>query len=212
MLAGLAGTLVDPGWRATVKRQIDDPGAGRRMGRGYGRVASLLEMDDPKLDLNKMIAAARRGAARAPTQLAARISRLVDETPDDRLERLMQSPARRMILEGVFWKMPQHLDRRRATGVNASVLWRIAGRPDGGTDDFRLVIADGSAHTVRGASDGPPPPVLTLTLDGVDLLKLASGGLDPMRGYFGGQIQLAGDIMFAAKLGGMFRVPATRTA
>ncbi len=124
----------------------------------------------------------------------------------------MKSPVRRMILEGLFWKMPQHVDRGRAVGVNASVLWRIAGRPDGGTDDFRLVISDGSARTERGESDEPPPPILTVTLDGVDLLKLASGGLDPMRGYFAGKIQLAGDIMFAAKLGGMLRVPATRPA
>ncbi|HWF71695.1 MAG TPA: SCP2 sterol-binding domain-containing protein [Solirubrobacteraceae bacterium] len=162
--------------------------------------------------MDKVIAAARRGAARAPAQLGEKITRLVDQTPDDRLQRLMKSPARRMILEGVFWKMPQHLDRRRAAGVNASVLWRIAGRPNGGTDDFRLVIADGTARTARGASDVPAPPVLTLTMDGVDLLKLASGGLDPMRGYLGGRIQLAGDIMFAAKLGGMFRVPATKPA
>jgi hypothetical protein len=169
-------------------------------------------MEDPKFDLNKLIAAARRGAERAPAQLGERIARLVDETPDDRLERLMKSPARRMILEGVFWKMPQHLDGRRAAGVSASVLWRIGGRPDGGSDDYRLLIADGSARTVRGASDEPSPPVLTLMMDGVDLLKLASGGLDPMRGYFAGKIQLAGDIMFAAKLGSMFRVPAARTA
>jgi putative sterol carrier protein len=168
--------------------------------------------EDRKFDLDKMVAAARRGAARAPAQLADGISRWVDQAPDDRLERLMKSPARRMILEGVFWKMPQQLDGRRAEGVDASVLWRIGGRPDGATDDFRLVIADGSARTVRGASDEPPPPVLTVTLDGVYLLKLASGGLDPIRGYLTGKIVLAGDIMFAAKLGGMFHVPTPRAA
>jgi hypothetical protein len=168
--------------------------------------------EDRKFDLDKLVAAARRGAARAPAQLADGISRWVDQTPDDRLERLMKSPARRMILEGVFWKMPQQFDGRRAVGVDASVLWRVGGRPDGGTDDFRLVITDGTARTVRGASDEPPLPVLTVTLDGVNLLKLASGGLDPIRGYLTGKIVLAGDIMFAAKLGGMFRVPTPRAA
>lgn len=169
-------------------------------------------MDDSGFDWSKLIAAARQGAARAPGQLADGVSRRLRETPNDRLERLMKSPARRMILEGVFWKMPQQLDRRRAAGVNAAVLWRIGGRPDGGTDDFRLLIADGSARTVRGASDTPPTPVLTLSIDGADFLKLISGGLDPMRGYFSGQIELAGDIMFAAKLGSMFRIPAPRPA
>jgi len=117
-----------------------------------------------------------------------------------------------MILEGVFWQMPQRLDGQRATGVNAAVLWRIRGRPDGGTDDFRLLISNGSARTVRGTSDEPPLPVLTMTIDGVDFLKLISGSLDPVRGYLSGRVELAGDIMFAAKLGGMFRVPAPRIA
>jgi putative sterol carrier protein len=168
-------------------------------------------MDDRRFELDRFIAGARRGAARAPGQLAGGISRWVDQAPDDRLERLMKSPARRVIIEGVFWKMPQQVDRRRAAGVNVSVLWRITGRPDGGTDDFRLVIADGTARTARGTSD-EPPPVLTVKMDGVSLLKLASGGLDPVRGYLAGKIQLSGDIMFAAKLGGMFRVPAPRPA
>ena len=169
-------------------------------------------MDDPNPELNRMIAAARRRAAQTPAQLAEGIARRLHQTPDDRLERLMKSPARRVILEGVFWQMPQRLDTRRATGVNATVLWRIAGRRDGGTDDFRLLISDGSARIVRGSSDAHPPPIVTMTIDGVDFLKLITGGLDPMYGYFGGRIELAGDIMFAAKLGGMFRVPTARAA
>lgn len=181
---------------------------------GRLRMCSIAVMDDPKLDWNRLIAAARRGAASAPSRIGEGLTRLVDQAPDDRLERLMKSPARRMILESVFWKMPQRIDRRRAAGVDAAVLWRIGGRPDGGTDDFRLLISDGTARTVRVRSenDASPRPVLTLTIDGVDLLKLISGGLDPMRGYMAGRIGLAGDIMFAAKLGGMFRMPAPRAA
>jgi hypothetical protein len=169
-------------------------------------------MDDSNPDLTRMIAAARRRAAHAPAQLADGLTRMLHQAPDERLERLMKSPARRVILEGVFWQMPQRLDRRRAVGVNATVLWRIAGRRDGGTDDFRLLIANGSARTARGASDEPPLPLVTMTIDGVDFLKLITGGLDPMRGYFGGRIELAGDIMVAARLGGMFKVPTPRAA
>lgn len=190
-------------------------GAGERGGRRPRtrlRTCSIAGMDDPKPDLNMLVAAARRRAARGPAQLGDGLSKLVGRTPDDRLERLMKSPARRVILEGIFWKMPQRLERERAIGVNAAVLWRIGGRPDGGTDDFRLLISNGSARTVRGSSNEPPLPVLTMTIDGVDFLKLISGSLDPMSGYFGGRIELAGDIMFAAKLGGMFKVPAAPSA
>ena len=163
-------------------------------------------MDAPRRDLHRLIATNRRRVARAPAQMADHFSRVLHRTPDARLERLMRSPARRMILEGIFWQMPQFLDRRRATGVNAAVLWRIAGRPNGATDDFRLTIAHGRAHVVRGSSG--EPPVVTMTMGDVDFLRLVTGTLDPMHAYFGGKIELSGDIMFAAKLGGLFRVPA----
>lgn len=156
------------------------------------------------------MAVARQRMARGSGKVAVRFARLVEEAPDERLERLMQSRARRPILEGVFLGMPGRLDRQRADGVDAAVLWRITGRPDGQTDDFRLMISGGRARVIRKPAPGEPTPVLTMTIDGVDFLKLVTGGLDPMRGYLGGKIKLAGDIMFAAKLGSMFRVPAPR--
>ena len=44
-------------------------------------------------------------------------------------------------------------------------------------------------------------------MDAVEFLKLASGNLDPMQAYFKGRIELAGDIMVAAKLAQMFKMP-----
>ena len=94
--------------------------------------------------------------------------------------------------------------------MNAAVLWRITGRRDGGSDDFRVLISDGLAKVVRRPSE--VRPVVTMTIDGVDFLKLITGGLDPMQGDFKGRIELARDIMFAARLGGMFRVPTAPAA
>ena len=165
-------------------------------------------MNDSRLDLGALGERARRRAARAPGRLADGLSRMLHRTPDERLARLMRSPARRAILEGIFWQMPQYLDRGRATGVNAAVLWRIAGRPNGTTDDFALLIAHGHARVARGSS--VEPPIVTMTIDGVDFLRLITGALDPMQAYFGGKIELAGDIMFAAKLGGLFKMPLAR--
>src|ERR1700676_2402037 len=109
MLAGVGRTFVSTWPRLALWSRDRGPETSTRTGSRL-RMCSIAGMDDRKLDLDKLIAAARRGAARAPTQVAERISRLVDETPADRLERVMKSPARRMILEGVFWKMPQQLD------------------------------------------------------------------------------------------------------
>ena len=80
----------------------------------------------------------------------------------------------------------------------------ITGRADGGTDVYQLLIEDGQARTERGEGTDPR---LTITLDGVEFLKLASGNSDPMQAYFTGRIQIAGDIMVAAKMAQLFRMP-----
>jgi hypothetical protein len=165
-------------------------------------------MDESRLELRTMIEGARARAALASARLGDRLTERLHQTPDERLARLMRSRVRRAILEGIFWQMPRYLDPGRATGVNAAVLWRIAGRPNGETDDFRVMIAHGRAQVARGSSGDRP--VVTMTIDGVDFLRLISGSLDPMQAYFGGKIELAGDIMFAAKMGGLFRMPTVR--
>ncbi len=80
----------------------------------------------------------------------------------------------------------------------------VTGRPDGGSDVYQLVIENGRARTDRGET---VEARLTVTLDGVEFLKLASGNSDPMQAYFTGRIKLSGDIMVAAKLAQMFRMP-----
>ena len=58
---------------------------------------------------------------------------------------------------------------------------------------------------IRGGANADPR--LTITLDGVDFLRLISGNLDPMKAYFTGRIKLSGDIMVAANLAALFRMP-----
>jgi predicted lipid carrier protein YhbT len=109
-----------------------------------------------------------------------------------------------VLLDAIFWQMPQHLDRRGATGVDATIRWVITGRGDGSADIYDLVIAGGRARISRS---GRAEPRVTITLGAADLVRLASGGLDPMQAYFKRRIQLSGDIMLAAKLTGLFRIP-----
>ena len=91
-------------------------GACHRACRRRLRGCSIGSGDDSNPDLNKMIASARARAARTPAQIADGLTRMVHQAPDDRLERLMKSPARRVILEGVFWQMPSRLDRGAPPG------------------------------------------------------------------------------------------------
>ncbi|HLH67391.1 MAG TPA: SCP2 sterol-binding domain-containing protein [Solirubrobacteraceae bacterium] len=157
---------------------------------------------DPQRALEQL----RRLAADAPAQLSDGVGRLLREASPERLEQIMRSPARWALLEGIFWQMPKRLDPRAAAGVQTTVLWTITGRSDGGADSWLLTVSDGTAHTQRvGAS--MPEAKLTVTMGGVELLKLVSGNLDPMSAYLKGQIKLSGDIMVAAKLAQIFRMP-----
>lgn len=147
----------------------------------------------------------KRLAADAPAQLADGFGRLIRDVPPERLEQVMRSPARRPVLDGIFWQMPKQLDPRRAAGVRTTVRWRITGRADDGVDTYHLVVDDGEARTSRDPEGGDPR--LTITLDGVEFLRLIGGTSDPMSAYFKGRIQLSGDIMVAAQLAQMFKLP-----
>ena len=91
--------------------------------------------------------------------------------------------------------------------MTTTIRWRITGRPDDGVDVYQLVVDKGQVKTVKGESGDPK---LTVTMDAVEFLKLASGNLDPMQAYFKGRIELTGDIMVAAKLAQLFKMPGRR--
>lgn len=156
-------------------------------------------------DPQRALDAVKRLAADAPAQLADGFGRVIRDAPPERLAQLMRSPARKPLLDAIFWQMPKQVDTQQAKGVDASIRWCLTGRSDGGTDVYQLELAGGKAKVI--SADSGPEPRLTITLDGVDFLRLVSGNLDPMQAYFKGQIVLAGDIMVAAKLASLFRIP-----
>jgi len=156
---------------------------------------------DPQRALDQV----KRLAADAPAQFADGFTRLVREAPPERLEQVMRSPARRPLLDGIFWQMPKQLDTGRAGDLRTSIRWCITGRADDGVDTYDLYVENGQARTSREPS--AENPRLTITMDGAEFLRLVSGNSDPMSAYFKGRIQLSGDIMAAAQLAQMFRMP-----
>ena len=181
------------GWLPTVCVGLPTP-------TYYGRLMSARS-----IDRQQAAAAVRRTLARAPNQLADGVGRVVRNTPDERLAQVMRSPARRLILDGIFSQMPQYIDRARAREVSSSVRWCITGRADGGTDIYQLQIEEGHCRVIGGSR--APDPQLTITVDAAEFLKLATGGSDPMHAYFTGRVTLIGDVMTAAKLVSLFRIP-----
>jgi alkyl sulfatase BDS1-like metallo-beta-lactamase superfamily hydrolase len=158
---------------------------------------------DPQRAVEKL----RQLADDAPSIAADGFGRLMREAPPERIEQVMRSPARKAILDGIFWRLPKQIDSDQAIGVKSSILWCITGRADGGVDAYQLQIDNGRAWTVKG--DTGADPRLTITMDAVEFLRLASGNSDPMQAYFKGRVQMTGDIMVAAKLAQLLRMPGT---
>jgi putative sterol carrier protein len=156
---------------------------------------------DPQRALDQL----KKFASDAPAQIADGLGRLVRDTSPERLDQIMKSPARRPLLDGIFWSMPRQLDAKAAANVKTTIRWNITGRQDEGVDIYTLEVDHGMARANRG-TEGPEPK-LTITMDGVEFLRLISGNSDPMAAYFKGRIQLAGDIMVAAQLAQIFKMP-----
>jgi hypothetical protein len=143
---------------------------------------------------------------RVSDPVADRLAKIVRDTPNERLDWLMRTPVRRVVLEAIFWQLPLHLDRRLAVGVNSSVRWRITGRGDGQADVYDLVIADGRCRVLR-EGEGLAPR-LTITVDAAEFLRIAAGSSSPVNAYFNGKLSLRGDLMQAARLTRLFRIPS----
>ena len=66
----------------------------------------------------------------------------------------MHSPARKPILDGIFWQMPKQLEPSEATDAKTSIRWTITGRADGGIDTYQLELDNGRCWVDRGAALG----------------------------------------------------------
>ena len=139
-------------------------------------------------------------AAVDPQEFAAQLG----STPDEQLEAGMQSEARGMVLDEIFNRMGEYLKPETARGVDAVVHWKITGRPDGGFDHYELVIKDGGASVTNQPQHEPR---VTFSVGAVNFLKLVTGNASGPILFTTGRLKISGDLVFAAQIAGMFRMP-----
>lgn len=132
-------------------------------------------------------------------------SRRVGNTKRERLERTMRAPVRRRALLGlIFRAMPRAVRRRAMDTENVVVGWRITGGRDGEQDRRQLVIGDGQAVLQR---DWSREADLTITIDGVDFLLVATGNADPSALFVKNRLDIDGDPWLAMRLPKIFAAP-----
>jgi hypothetical protein len=135
-----------------------------------------------------------------PSQFA----QVVKSSSDAQLNEVMSSDLRSKILDEVFGRMPSLFRADRAGNTNAVIHWIISGRPDGGSDTYEIVIADG---TCALSSAPEHEPKLALTLGGAEFLKVVSGTGNPTMMFMTGKLKAKGDLGLAANIANLFNIP-----
>jgi len=161
------------------------------------------------LDPRQALAAARRALAATPTQLASGVARVVRDSPDEWLGQMMQTPARRVVLEVLFWQLAQRVDAAGGVKTAALVRWRILGSEEV-LDVYEIELAGGRSQIVRRLTERQPR--LTISIDAVELLRIASGESDPARTYLRGGLAVSGDLVLAARLAWLLRARSAGVA
>ena len=117
---------------------------------------------------------------------------------------LMASDNREPVIRSIFTRMPELFRPELAGSTTATTHWSITGRPDGGSDDWTVRVADG-ACTVHEGHDGDA--TLTLTMGPVDFAKVITKTGNPVMMFMTGKIKARGDLGLAANISTFFDVP-----
>jgi putative sterol carrier protein len=136
---------------------------------------------------------------------AEEFAALVANASDEQLGEVMSGPQREPALREIFARMAEHLDPAKAKGHDAVVHFKIGGRSDGGSDDFEVVIDNGSCTVSQSLSQEPR---VAIAVDGVSFLKMISSRVSGPQLFMTGKLKIQGDLMFAPQLTSLFRIPS----
>jgi putative sterol carrier protein len=134
----------------------------------------------------------------------AQFAQLVKSTPDSKIAEAMSGAQRTAILDEILGRFPALFRPDKAGSTNAVLQWDITGRPDGGVDTYQVIIENGACTTAPGADRDPR---LTVTLGGVEFVKLVGGAANPMMMFMTGKLKAKGDLGLAANLANLFDLP-----
>lgn len=134
----------------------------------------------------------------------AQFAQLVKSTPDGKIAEAMRGEQRTAILDQIISRFPALFRPEKAGGTSAVLQWDITGRPDGGVDTYQVIIENGTCATTTGAERDPR---LTVTIGGVEFIKLCGGAANPMMMFMTGKLKAKGDLGLAANLANLFDLP-----
>ncbi|PZR68539.1 MAG: hypothetical protein DLM66_08650 [Candidatus Dormiibacter spiritus] len=101
----------------------------------------------------------------------------------------------------VFDKLPEYFRAEKAGNANANVQFNLTGDQGG---QWWVKIADQTATSHEGTVENPN---LTLTADGHDYVKIATGTMDATSAFMSGKLKVKGDMGLAMKMASLFKRP-----
>ncbi len=137
-------------------------------------------------------------------------ARLIKHASAEQLDAVLGDPTlRRALLDRIFSRMAGQFRPENAPWRDSAIHWRITGGP-GGDEVYEIWITGTQGHLTPQCSTSSEPshdPRVTLTMSGVQFLKLVSGNSSPTMMFVMGKLTLDGDIGFATRLTTIFDLP-----
>jgi putative sterol carrier protein len=137
-------------------------------------------------------------------------AKLMSSVTDEQLGEMMSGPLRKQVLDEIFSRMADHVEQSKVGDTNAVVHFKILDRPEdqgGGYDHYEVVFENGTAKL----SESPERDAdVTIKVDPVSFLKLASNRANGPTLFMTGKLKLEGDLMLAQRMTSFFRIPTAK--
>ena len=189
-----------------------------RMVTGQCNAALLYLRGDLRVDGDAMLALAvgmvfsipgDGSVAVDPTALdPVEVATAVAASSQAHMRDVMAGGFRPIVLEEVFRRFPEFIDTQKAGQMHLRIGFKVEGREDGGCDRYLVEVEDGRCQ-VEPDSEGSQRDA-TITVDGANFLKLATGQLNPVKGVLTGAMKVRGDRGKALALNGAMNPPKPR--
>jgi len=137
-----------------------------------------------------------------PVDVATAVAR----TSRKHMREVMAHGFRDIVLGEVFRRFPDFLIPEKAAELSFSVGFRIGGRDDGEVDRYVVHVDKGSCRIETDPAEGSRRDA-TISVDGVDFLKLVTGQLNPVKGVLTGTLKVKGDRAKALALNAVMDPP-----
>ncbi|MDP3893554.1 SCP2 sterol-binding domain-containing protein [Nocardioides sp.] len=124
------------------------------------------------------------------------------------LRKVMAGQIRPIVLDEIFRRLPDYVDERRSSKIRLTVGFRLEGSATGDVERYVVRIDRGRAVVSVGDPGGERDA--TVSCEGYDFLRLATGHLSPVTGVLRGQLKVRGDRAKALMLSSVINIPTAR--